>query len=126
MAMKRYSLLKLISVIQDSIFLFFGPVDISFFLGLYFCTQPYWIQIICKQIYLTLRSDPNRYYTRGQSGPGSNDNERVLHTTLELVSHYQMQFCVIPRTPHPTLFKGGSYPLYRGYSQCILCSTLVF
>ena len=53
----------------------------------------YWIQIIFKQIYLTGTT------SLGQSRPGSNDNERVLHTP-------QMQFSVIFRTP---LFV-GSYP----------------
>ena len=38
--------------------------------------------------------------TLGQSGPGSNSNERVLHIpqTPKLEHHQQMQFNVIPRT----------------------------
>ena len=36
------------------------------------------IQIIFKQIYLIHRKDPNRSNCTSQSGPGSNDNERVL------------------------------------------------
>ena len=38
--------------------------------------------------------------TRGQSEPGSNGNEEVLHIpqTPELESLHQMQFSVIPKT----------------------------
>ena len=41
---------------------------------------------------------PNKYYTPGQSGPESNDNEKVLHITLRLEPHHQMQFNGIPKT----------------------------
>ena len=37
--------------------------------------------------------------TLGQSGPGSNDSERIFHISKppELESHHQMQFSVKPR-----------------------------
>ena len=41
-----------------------------------------------KQFYLTLRWDPNIYYHPGQTGPGSNGNERVLHIPQRLESHH--------------------------------------
>ena len=38
--------------------------------------------------------------TLSQSGPGSNDNERVLHIQVQEVEpHHRMQFSVISKTP---------------------------
>ena len=45
-----------------------------------FCRWSHQIQIISIQIYLTPRWDPNSTTTLDQSGPGSNDNEEILHT----------------------------------------------
>ena len=61
--------------------------------------------------------------TLGQSGPGNNGNEKVLHTSQ--ISRpepcYQMQFSVIPKTPP---FSGSwVIPHCKGYSQNIQIPT---
>ena len=51
-------------------------------LQLYGIKYSYWIWIIFKQIYLTPRDRTLKGTTTpGQSGPGSNGNEGVLHIT---------------------------------------------
>ena len=55
--------------------------------------------MICKQIFLNNKWDLNRYYTSGQTGPGSNGNEGILYTLHpELDPEHQMELRFVPRT----------------------------
>ena len=74
-----------------------------------------WIYIFLKklsfpplrhsQIYLTLIDETlTSTTTLNQSGPGSNGNERVVHTPTDLEPHHQILFSVQSKTP---LFFGG-------------------
>ena len=62
--------------------------------------------------------DGNLTGTTTQSGPGSNDNERVTPHSSELEPHCQMQFSAIVRTLHFGGFEGSNPP--AGNSKCIL------
>ena len=71
-----------------------------FVLRYYFFALSHQIPIFLKQIYLTdsLVILPSTT-TRGQSRPGSNDNEGVFHTprSSALESYHQVQFSVISK-----------------------------
>ena len=77
------------------------------------------IQIIFKRIYFTYRCILKVAATPDQGGLGWYSNEKVLHISLELEPHHQVQFSIIPRT---LLFLevGDAFPFCWGYSQPII------
>ena len=61
--------------------------------------------VLFKQIYLTRRGAITDYATLGQSRPGSNGNEWVLHTPQISRARIDNRCkCVIPRTPFLEMF----------------------
>ena len=66
-----------------------------------FCTRSDQIQIIFKQIYLTLDGILTGTTILDQSGPGSNANEIIFQTpkSSEVKPNHQIQIRVLTRTP---------------------------
>ena len=65
-------------------------------------------QISCKQIYLKLISNVNRYTNSDQNRLESNSNRDLLHTPQKSKAHAKMKITVIPRISYSSAWDTAS------------------